>query len=326
MNKSLAKFKRILKLLLLVILVILAFFWNLAAVLTIAILLNAKTIYKSLLGKIPLEVNDDDYSGPHSYTYKKENNKFLSLDIYYPVKTEKGVYPAVLFTHGGGWISGYKRQPNNVSWLRYLASKGFVVISIDYNLGYSSTMDDILKDYCDALEYIRKNALKLKIDINNIALMGLSAGGQLSLLFSAQNTYSKNLSAVQGIKCVISWYAPCDLMDIWNNGSDSLFARFAITTTLKGFPKKQKEAYKKYSPINWVTARMLPVMLVHGTDDNVVPAESSIKMYEELRRCNVPSTLRLIHGADHGFEFILKNPQTIKVVEQTVSFLRKHLK
>ncbi|MEA2066865.1 MAG: alpha/beta hydrolase [Thermotogota bacterium] len=326
MNKSLAKFKRILKLLLLVILVILAFFWNFAIIMIIALLLNAKTIYKSLLGKIPLEVNDDDYRGPNSYTYKKENNKYLSLDIYYPAKSKKMVYPAVFFTHGGGWISGYKRQPNNVSWLRYLASKGFAVISIDYNFCYSSTMDDILNDYGDALKYVRENARKLKIDTNNIALMGLSAGGQLSLLFSAQNTHNKNFEIVQGIKCVISWYAPCDLMDIWNDGSDSLFARFAITTTLKGLPKKQKEAYKQYSPINWVTAKMLPSMLVHGTDDTVVPAESSIKMYEELRRCNVPSTLRLIHGADHGFEFILKNPQTIKVVEQAVSFLRKHLK
>ncbi|MFW6122415.1 MAG: alpha/beta hydrolase family protein [Petrotogales bacterium] len=326
MNKSLAKLKRTIKVIVLIVLVVLAFVWNLVGVLIIALMLNAKTIYKSLLGKIPLDVDNDEYTGPHSFIYKEKDNIKLSLDIYYPAKSKKKIHPTVFFTHGGGWISGHKRQPNNVSWLRYLASKGFAVISIDYNLGYSSTMNDFLKNYIDALEYVRKKSNELNIDKNNIALMGLSAGGHLGLLFSAQNTYRENFVAVKGIKCVVSWYAPCDLIDIWNERSDSLFARFAITTTLKGLPKKQKEDYKNFSPISWVSTRMLPTMLVHGTDDTVVPAESSIKMYEQLRLCGVLSALRLVHGADHGFEFVLKNTHTIKVVEQTVSFLRKHIK
>lgn len=326
MNKSLAKFKRILKVLLLIILVVLAFVWNLAGVIFIALLLNAKTLYKSLLGKIPLDVDNDEYKGPHSFIYKETDNRKLSLDIYYPAKSKKKMYPTVFFTHGGGWISGYRRQPNNVSWLRYLASMDFAAVSIDHNFGYTYTMDDIIEDYRDALDYIKENADKLKIDKNSIALMGLSAGGHLSLLYSSKNSYTKNTKAMKGIKCVVSWYAPCDLMDIWDEKVDSLFARFAITATLKGFPKKQKEAYRKYSPINWVTGRMLPTLLVHGTEDTVVPVESSIKMYERLRQCAVPSSLKLVHGAEHGFEFVLKSTHTIKVVEQTVSFLKKHLK
>ncbi len=49
-------------------------------------------------------------------------------------------------------------------------------------------MEDILLDYTDALEYVKENSDELSIDKNNIVLMGLSAGGHLSLLYSTYHS------------------------------------------------------------------------------------------------------------------------------------------
>ncbi len=53
-------------------------------------------------------------------------------------------------------------------------------------------MEDILLDYTDALEYVKENSDELSIDKNNIVLMGLSAGGHLSLLYSTYHSFSRN--------------------------------------------------------------------------------------------------------------------------------------
>src|SRR6056297_3164377 len=118
-----------------------------------------------------------------SYVYKQSGNLKLKLDCWYPKESHEK-YPVVFFTHGGGWISGFRNQPNNVSWSKYLASKGFAVVSIDYRYGINNSMEDILEDYSDALEFVREKADMLRIDPSKIALMGLSAGGHLALLYA----------------------------------------------------------------------------------------------------------------------------------------------
>ncbi len=99
----------------------------------------------------------------YTYVYKETDNKDLKLDIWYPIRYNNN-YPIVFFCHGGGWISGFRNQPNNVSWCKFLASKGFAVVSIDYRYGYKNTMEDILSDYTDALEYIKENSHLLSLD------------------------------------------------------------------------------------------------------------------------------------------------------------------
>lgn len=324
---NMAKIKRIIKVIVAFSLVMIGFAWNWAVVFFALLVLNIKTLYRALLGKLPLDVPDESFFGPESHIYKREGNANLKLDIFYPKEglTVSENYPVVFFAHGGGWISGSRRQANNISWCRYLASKGFAVVNIDYRFGYLSQIDDILRDYADALDFIRKQAEEFKIDSSRIALMGLSAGGHLSLFHATYNSYWKKVENMEGVKCVVAWYAPSDLMDLWDDDVESLFARFAVAATLKGLPTKSKENYINYSPINWVSERMVPTFLVHGSADKVVPVKSSIKLFKRLMEFNVPSVLKIYNGADHAFEFELKTPKTIRFIEETVEFIRSHV-
>ncbi|MFP4461196.1 MAG: alpha/beta hydrolase fold domain-containing protein [Thermotogota bacterium] len=266
-----------------------------------------------------------------TYVYKQSGNLNLKLDCWYP-KERREQYPVVFFAHGGGWISGFRNQPNNVSWSKYLASKGLAVVSIDYRYGINNRMEDILEDYSDAMEYVREKAKMLRLDTSKMALMGLSAGGHLALLYASYYTSTKSEigeeerdSRMNGIKAVVAFYAPSDLRDIFEKDNKSLFARFATRTTLKGLPDDSDDVYRYYSPMYWVNSAMPPVFLVHGKEDDVVPCNSSIKLARKLKACSIDYKFYVHKKGNHAFEFTLKDFKTISILESTINFLRARL-
>jgi len=325
---SIAKLKRLLKIIAAFSLLVIGFAWSWAVVFFALLALNIKTLYHALLGKLPLDVPENSFEKPESLTYKRSGNTNLKLDIFYPRGSSSPApegYPVVFFAHGGGWISGFRKQANNISWCKYLASRGFAVVNIDYRFGFLPHIDDILKDYSDALNFVRERAEELRLNPEKIALMGLSAGGHLALQHATYHSYHGNQDEMKGVKCVVAWYAPSDLMDLWDDKVESLFARFAVSTTLKGLPARDKGGYIRYSPIAWVSERMVPVFLVHGSSDKVVPVNSSVKFFKKLLEYHVEAYLEVYNRADHAFEFELKTSKTIQLIEKTVRFLRSHL-
>lgn len=277
--------------------------------------------------RVPLEPKESfNYK---TYVYKKTATHHLKLDVWYP-NEEKSVYPVVFFAHGGGWVSGFRNQPNNVSWSKYLVSKGFAVVSIDYRYGFNNEMEEILGDYKDALEYVKKNASALTLDDDNILLMGLSAGGHLSLLYASYYTYNcadgTCKERMKGVKGVVAFYSPSDLKDIFEKENKSLFARFATLATMKGTPKDIKDVYEYYSPINWISENMIPVFLAHGKMDNVVPFNSSVKLAKKLKTKMINYKFYVHKKGNHTFEFVLKDFQTVRILENTVKFLKGLLK
>lgn len=275
--------------------------------------------WRLLLARVPIKVDKEFIT--ETYVYKVVDNKELKLDLWLPSRDNK--YPVVLFCHGGGWISGFRNQPNNVSWCKYLASKNLAAVSIDYRYAYRNTMDDILSDYSDALNYIRENHEKLSVDKDNIVLMGLSAGGHLSLLYSTYYTYKKDIEKMSGIKGVVSYYGPTDLKDMLLSDNKSLFSRFATMKTLKADPEEEKEIYEYYSPITWVSRKMIPCFLAHGKNDNVVPYNSTVKFANKLKENNVKYIFLSHKTGKHSFDTYLDDLSTINILERTIRFIRK---
>ncbi|SHD77627.1 alpha/beta hydrolase family protein [Schnuerera ultunensis] len=276
--------------------------------------------WKTLRSKVPIEVNKEFKS--KTFVYKRTRNRDLKLDLWLPSKTSKK-NPLVFFCHGGGWISGFRNQPNNVSWCKYLASKGFAVVSIDYRYGYRNTMEDILSDYTDALNYVKKNHKRLNVNKEKIILMGLSAGGHLSLLYSTYHTNQKNEKEMKGIKGVVAYYSPTDLNDIFISENKSIFARFATKQTLKGGPVEKEEIYDYYSPISWISDRMVPCLIAHGKMDTTVPFKSSVKFVKTLREYKIKYTFLVHRKGGHSFDTKLKDISTVNTLERTVRFIRK---
>lgn len=275
-------------------------------------------ILKILKSKLPL---DTDMDIPiKTYVYKETEKKELKVDTYIPhnLKNPNLIY----FCHGGGWVSGFRNQPNNVSWCKYLASKGFLVASIDYRYGFNNNMDDILSDYTHGLEFLKGNN-EIQFNRDKIVLMGLSAGGHLALLYSSYNSFMENSIKMSGIQSVVAYYPPSILEDIFTDNNKSLFARFGIAQTLKGVPTDSLEIYKYYSPYTWISEKMIPTLLVHGKEDEVVPFKSSVSLIKKLKSFKINSDFLVHNTGKHSFDTKLKDYNTVNIIEKTLRFIKK---
>ena len=104
--------------------------------------------------------------------------------------------------------------------------------------------------------------------------------------------------ARQGFKIDASFYIP--IMDFMCK----IFGKFSI---------------KNVSTVDTIKNTNMPIMLIHGTNDNFVPCEMSKTAFKSA---NENSKLVLVDGADHGISFLV---DTKRVVEELKEFLNKNL-
>lgn len=242
--------------------------------------------------------------------------------LFLPSKMKKGEkYPAVLFFHGGSrrqMLLGFHHRGyyhNAYAFNQYLASQGYIVLSVNYRSGIGYGMK-----FREALNYGARGAsefqdvlgagLYLKnrtdVDANRIGLWGGSYGGFLTAMGLAK---ASNLFA-----------AGVDIHGVtdWN-------------TVIKNFSsdynpvKNQKVAKLAYdsSPIAYVKDWKSPVLLIHGDDDRNVPFSETVDMAEALRRNNVYFEQLIFPDEVHSF---LLHSSWIKAFNTSFDFFERKLK
>lgn len=125
----------------------------------------------------------------------RKNDSDARLDVYYPSSIKEGEkLPAIIWTHGGAWISGDKANSN--PYYKLLAAEGFTVIALNYSLAPEHTYPTALHQLNDAYTYIQKNATRFHVDTNKFILAGDSAGAQLSSQMGAIITHPQYAQTV----------------------------------------------------------------------------------------------------------------------------------
>lgn len=102
--------------------------------------------------------------------------KYNLLDVYYPSKTKKKL-PVIINVHGGGYVYGYKEI--YFHYCLFLAKQGFSVINFNYHLAPEKKFPTQLEDINKVLWWINENKNNYFFDINNVFMVGDSAGAQL---------------------------------------------------------------------------------------------------------------------------------------------------
>lgn len=104
------------------------------------------------------------------------------LDIYMPDNIDKKS-STIVNIHGGAWVYGSKEVYK--FYCMSLATRGFVVVNINYRLAPENLFPAALEDINSALTFIEKQGEEYCIDKEKLILVGDSAGGQLVSHYAA---------------------------------------------------------------------------------------------------------------------------------------------
>lgn len=224
--------------------------------------------------------NSSERIQPSSVCYRVCGNDSLWMDVF-GLPTD-GIHPAVLYFHGGSWISGTRakiHQRYRQKMLDTLLNRGFVVFSVDYRLvGFGrGHLENSVDDCRKALDFVYSNATTLGVDTSQIGLWGSSAGAHLALM----TVFADSASAYK-VKYIIDDFGPVDIQEMFNKVPSLI--RFYLSDIIFDIDVKNLQQLDSlaivYSPITYKTN--LPLLIFHGEDDNIVSISHSRRLHNKF--------------------------------------------
>jgi acetyl esterase/lipase len=232
-------------------------------------------------------------------TYATHTGIPLTLDFYRAQLS--GSRPCILVVHGGSWKSDNSQELPDINW--YLARQGYNVASVNYRLAPTFKSPSPIEDVAAAFTWLKSHAAELNIDTTNFVLLGRSAGGQIVL----QSAYTL---PEPGIRGVVSFYGPTDMVWAYNHPDNPLVmdSKKVLSDFLGGSDTEVPKQYAEASPINYVTNKTVPTLMIHGGNDAHVHYELSELLDKKLEDNHVPHLLLGLPWATHGCEYTLNGP------------------
>ena len=266
--------------------------------------------------------------------YKTVGGKRLSLLLFLPKNQPKDPMPVMLYTHGGGWRGGdiYSiLKPSFLQTLRELNDSGVAVAAVEYRRtrGEITALDSV-QDCKDAARFLVKSHQKWNLDPERMGVWGGSAGGHLALMTAlSQDKEFEGAPELKGInpvfKCVVAYY-PMTTFEQPDTLKGSNFEKpESLQHVLGGLPSDKPELAKKLSPVEYISAQMPPVLLIHGEKDNTIPIAQSELFLKAGKKAKAPVELLSVKGAGHSLGGKKISPSMEEVNEESFDFIKKHL-
>jgi dipeptidyl aminopeptidase/acylaminoacyl peptidase len=261
---------------------------------------------------IPADFPAEHLVVPQQVVYTATDGMPIHAQLFLPPAGAPGKkHPAVVFLHGGsrrqmllGWH--YMDYYNNAYAMnQYLASQGYVVLSINYRSGigyglnfreavnYGATGASEFNDVEGAGLYLRGRP---DVDPAHIGLWGGSYGGYLTALGLARA--SSLFAAGVDFHGVHDW-----------------------STRLTGNADAARTALES-SPMASVKTWRSPVLLIHGDDDRNVNFSETITLANALRQQGVYFEQLILPDEIHGF---LRHASWLRAYHAAADFLRRKL-
>ena len=249
--------------------------------------------------------------------YKTLDERTLSANIFYPKKKYKNAIPGILMIHGGGWRSGDKSLMTPMA--EKLAASGYFVIAPEYRLSPEASYPAAVLDLYDAIVWMSKHAKKYNINMDQIVVMGCSAGGQLAALVGTtynqpENIYQKekygHIAAIIDVDGVLAFINP--------DSQEGEVAGLWLGGTSKEVPEIWEEAsalnhVDQYTPATLFLASIYPRFLA-GRQEYV----------EKLKTFKTYTETHFMDRAPHSFW--LFNPWFEPTMEYILDFLKTNFK
>jgi Tol biopolymer transport system component/dienelactone hydrolase len=250
---------------------------------------------------LPKDFPSDQLVEPQTVTFKSEDGLEIHGQLFVP-RNHAAQAPALIFVHGGPprqMMPGFHYMyyyHNAYAENQYLASRGYVVLSVNYRLGlmYGRAFREPANagwrgsaEYKDVVAGARYLQGLAYVDRKRIGIWGGSYGGLLTALALARN--SDIFAAGVDFHGVHDWST---LLRDDIRGAESA----------PDYKEAQKLAFDS-SPVASVTTWKSPVLFMHGDDDRNVPFSQTTDLIQRLRQQNVD--LEQIIFPDEIHDFLL---------------------
>ena len=258
---------------------------------------------------------------PEAVIFKSPDGIEIHGQLFRPARLQtNGRHPAVIFFHGGprrqmllGWHF-YEYYHNAYAFNQFLASRGYVVLSVNYRsgTGYGMEFREALRygavgasefnDVLGAASYLRGRP---DVDASRIGLWGGSYGGYLTAL--GLSRASDRFKAGVDLHGVHDWrtetkvFLPSDDLDV-----QQAALRLALDS----------------SPMAHVKTWRSPVLLIHGDDDRNVEFRQTVQLVEALRGQGVEFEQLVFPDEVHGF---LTQSRWLEAFRAAADFLDRKL-
>jgi dipeptidyl aminopeptidase/acylaminoacyl peptidase len=254
---------------------------------------------------------------PVEVSYRTFDGLYIQGFLYLPPGLKSGDRcPSLVQVHGGG-TNSYARGQNLIE--QYLASKGFVVLAVNYRggSGFGRAFQDLgVGDWANAqaldagaaADYLRT----LPYANGRVGIYGGSYGGTQSM--AAITRTPEKFDAAVPMRGVYSQSLTFDLRD--------RVGKIFVKTGHGGTPDQRPDTYAKSNTINRLGNIRVPILIMHGELDDRAPYRNFELAVAELRRLGKDFEAKSYPGEGHGF----RNPDnSIDMYTRLEGFFRKHL-
>ncbi|MEO6668677.1 MAG: alpha/beta hydrolase [Ferruginibacter sp.] len=244
------------------------------------------------------------------------NDPAQVMDIYLPPNRSTTNTNVLIMIHGGGWTGGDKIDFDSFIDTIQTRFPTYAIFNINYRLaaGVFNLFPTQENDVRSAVAFIYSKRADYKIS-DNYAIMGASAGGHLALLEAYKDTTPIR------IKTVIDFFGPADMTAMYNNPSFP-GGEVPIFNVMGNIPQLNSSLYEQSSPINFITPRVAPTIILHGGVDILVRHEQSDSLFAHLDSANVAAEYVFYPTQNHGWS----NTDTLKhSFDHIQAFVNAHM-
>ena len=253
---------------------------------------------------------------PEAVTWRSANATARGL-LYRPAHSALGEGakpPLLVLVHGGptdqatvGW------QPR----VSYFVERGWAVLRPDHrgSTGFGRSYWESLEghwgeyDVIDTADGIRAAGKRGWCDPDRVAVMGGSAGGLTTLLVCA-------LHGAQ-VCAGVSLFGVTDLFDLAET-THRLESRYL--DLLVGELPREAQRYRDRSPVNHAAEIKVPLLMLQGDADPVVPIAQAEQLVDTVRRAGGTVEYHVYEGEGHGW----RRPETMTdELERVETFLTR---
>ncbi|GAA0549151.1 dipeptidyl aminopeptidase/acylaminoacyl peptidase [Rhizomicrobium palustre] len=254
--------------------------------------------------------------------YKAADGRKIPAYLTLPPGRDPKNLPLIVLPHGGPHARDY---PGFDWWSQALAARGYVVLQPQFRgsggfgkewleAGFGEFGKKMQTDLSDGVRALAAQGL---IDPKRVCIVGASYGGYAALAGATLDTgvyrCAVSVAGLSDLKAQLNnWHWPLNRTDA---RGERIWGRYLNIED----PSDPKLA--DVSPVKHVDRVSIPILLIHGRDDTVVPFGQSSGMADALKAAGKPYEFVVLKAEDH---WLSSSETRLQMLETTVKFLESH--